>query len=308
MVDNQGQDTSPNFEDAFTAPTTAEESSLDNTLSPVDAFTEPSGDSAPVEGQPEQTETPQPEGNKNDDTRYEYWQSQASKAGNENQKLQQQLQQMQGYIQGIQQNNQPVQKQAEPEEEFPAPPDRPSKPAGYSREEAYTDPSSASAQYVNELDEWRDSMDEYNTAKTNYSNAVLMEKMQTLENQRIEDARRVEAQQQAQHQKSQVSQYVQSQYGFNNEEAAEFIAQMSDPKAVTMDSLVQLYRMKKGQAAPNEPVNAPAPSDAFQQVQRAQQVPQPMGVQASSGSEDPRSTEDQIMDSMLGDFKRNNPW
>ena len=127
MIDNQGQETSPNFDDAFTAPTTAEESSLDNTLSPIDAFTDASGETAPQEGQPEQAA---PLENKNDDTRYEYWQSQASKNGNELQQAQQQLQQMQGYIEGMKQSAPAQQPQEEAEAEFPPAPDKPSKPAG----------------------------------------------------------------------------------------------------------------------------------------------------------------------------------
>ena len=307
MVDNQGQDTSPNFEDAFSAPTTAEESSLDNTLSPVDAFTEPQPESAPETGQPD-TIAEQPSVVGNDETRYQYWQSQADKQSNENKKLQEQLHQMRGYVEGMKQQQPSVSEQPVQEEEFPPAPEKPRRPSNYSRDEAYTDPSSESARYVNDLENWRDDMDEYNSAKANYQNAVLMDKMQSIENQRIEDARRAEAAQQAQQQKSQITSYVKSQYGFTDNDAAEFIEQMSDPKSVTMDSLVQLYRMKKGQPVQNEPVAPSGPSPDFRQAQRAQQVPQPMGVQPSSGNEDPRSSTDQIMDSMLKDYKNNNPW
>ena len=43
------------------------------------------------------------------------------------------------------------------------------------------------------------------------------------------------------------------------------------------------------------------------EAQRAQQVPQPMGVQPTAGNNQ-APAEDQIMDNMISDFKSKNPW
>jgi hypothetical protein len=82
---------------------------------------------------------------------------------------------------------------------------------------------------------------------------------------------------------------------------------MASPESITMDNLVQLWRFQQGQQTPQA---APAqPSQAFQQEKRASQVPSPMGVMPSAnGQADGRSTEDQIMDKMIGNFDSKNPW
>ena len=78
--------------------------------------------------------------------------------------------------------------------------------------------------------------------------------------------------------------------------------------SLNVDNLVQLYRLQKGGAAPQQ--TAPSqPSDSFRQVQNAQQVPSPMGVMPSGQSNvDGRSLEDKMMDTMIGNFNAKNPW
>jgi len=128
------------------------------------AFTsgnEESTEPAPVKtGQPEVSqpvETSQPEQTNNDETRYQYWQSQADKYKNELESLK---------------NTQPAPVQPEAPavdtdaDEFPSAPSKPQKPRLYSREEAYTDPASESARYDDELSQWRDDMNEYNSLIT----------------------------------------------------------------------------------------------------------------------------------------------
>lgn len=92
------------------------------------------------------------------------------------------------------------------------------------------------------------------------------------------------------------------------EETQDFVAKMSDPKSISMDNLVQLYRMQQGSGNTTPTQNTGVPSPAFQQTQRAQQVPQPMGVQSSSGNVDQGSAEDSIMDNLIGNYNKNNPW
>ena len=206
-----------------------------------------------------------------------------------------------------QQTQAPAQPEPEPEK-FPDAPARPQKPRSFSRDEAYTDPSSESARYLDDIESWRDDMDEYNSLKHQYDLAVVQEKLdkEASYRKKQEDAQR--AQMQQAQQISEITNHVTQQYGMDQNEAQEFIAQMSNPASLTMDNLVQLWRFQKGQGAP---ANAPAPaqpSPAFQQTQRAQQVPSPMGVLPGSSQAAQGSAEDQIMDNMVKDFNSKNPW
>ena len=108
---------------------------------------------------------------------------------------------------------------------------------------------------------------------------------------------------------NEVNELVQGHYGLTHEESKEFIETMSNPSSITVDNLVQLYRLQKGNGsgAPVNPGQPAQPSPSFQQAQRAQQVPQPMGVQPTAGNTT-APAEDQIMDNMISDFKSKNPW
>ena len=265
-------------------------------------------ESAP-QGQPESTveSSEAPKTANNDETRYQYWQSQADKYKNELENVQQQQVQQQQYMQ--QQQMQQPQAQQPQEEVFPDPPSRPKQPAGFNREEAYSDPSSSSARYMDELDGWRDDMNEYNTLKTQYQTALVDEKLNHMQRERQEEAQRAEAYNQLQNEQMEVINHVQGHYGMNESEAVDFMQRMSDPNSITVDNLVQLYRMQQGNAAPQQNPAPAQPSPAFNQTQNAQQVPSPMGVMPSGQSNtDGISMEDKIMDTMIGNFNSKNPW
>ena len=70
-----------------------------------------------------------------------------------------------------------------------------------------------------------------------------------------------------------------------------------------MDNLVELYRMRKGTAPAQQPINTP--SKDFSQVQRAQSVPRPMGVTSglNAQTEATKSPVDDIVDSMISSHK-----
>ena len=246
----------------------------------------------------------QPMDAKNDDTRYQYWQSRAARL--ENRLGQIEAQQMQS---AQQMQAQQAAAQEPQREEFPLPPDKPKKPRTFSREEAYTDSASESAKYLDDMDEWRDTMDEYNQAKQHYEISTVREQMEKQEAIRVREIQKQQAYAQQMQQVQQVSQTVQQKYGLNESEAQSFIKDMSSADSLTMDNLVQLWRMQNGQAAPvqNAPVqNAPSPT--FQQTKRAQQIPSPMGTMPSTGTQAQGSTEDQIMDKMVSDFNAKNPF
>ena len=240
---------------------------------------------------------------KNDEKRFEYWQSQASKNQNHLADIQKQNQELQAQMKAMQSMQQP---EAEPVEEFPSPPEKPNKPRTFNREEAYSDPNSESARYIDEYEEWRDNMTEYSNLKQEHTVAQMQQKLDAQENARQEEIQRQQAYAAQQQQMNDVNTHLQGHYGFNDTDAQEFIQQMSDPNSLSLDNLVQLYRLQKGQGQPGQ--NA-GPSPEFQQTQRAQQIPSPMGVQTGQGSgNDERSESDKIMDNMIADYKGKNPW
>jgi len=245
---------------------------------------------------------------KNDDTRYEYWQSQASQKDNELKDLKAQQQQMMAMQQQMLQQNQAPVKPTPEVEKFPEAPTRPSKPRNFSREEAYSDSSSESARYLDETEEWRDNMEEYKELKHQYDMAVIQEQLGNERKARVEEVQRREAYAKQQQEIANVNNVVQTKYGLNSEEAKSFIKEMSSADSLTMDNLVQLWRIRQGQGAPMSGQVQNAPSPTFQQTKRAQQVPSPMGTMPSTGQQAQGSTEDQIMDRMISDLDSKNPF
>ena len=260
---------------------------------------------------------------KNDDKRFEYWQSQASKLQNENAQLKSGQQQIQQHLANQQQaqqqprytsggpmlSQQPNALHPAQEEGFPPPPDKPDRPRNYSREAAYTDPASESSAYLDAVEDWRDNMDEYNQLKSEYETARLEEQQQAMEAQRQNVMRQQQATAEQQRQIGEIDQYVQAQYGLSANEAQEFIREYSDPKSVTMENLISLYRMKNGTPqAPVQPQGPPRPSPAFEQTARAQQVAPPMGVQSGVGNSNPvdaRPDGQKFMDALIGSHNKN---
>ena len=294
------------LEDAVFGNVTSESS---NNIS--DVFTT-KGNEGNVEQVPEQglpqvnesvsNEAVQPEATDNDTKRYQYWQSQADRYKNELDSMKT-PQEAQAPV-----APQPVQEVPNQQTEaFPAPPERPQRPRAFSREEAYTDPSSDSARYLDVKEDWDEQMVEYNSLRTQYNDALLQERFDKMENQRVEDIKRKEAVQAASKQKSEILSYVTGHHGMTSDEAGDFLTKMSDPSSISIDNLVQLYRLQgSGNTAQ---ANAPTPSQTFQQTRNAQQVPSSMGVMPSGQSNtDGRTIEDKMIDTMIGDYNDKNPW
>ena len=310
MEDNiQGTDTSQK------EPITLEEAifgeSSENSIK--DAFTgmEAKENAAPQEGQPVQSKEEVPQLDNavdNDKVRYQYWQSEADKYKNELDKYKGMEQKMNQMMQTQQQQ---VQQQAQPPQEteqFPPAPEKPEKPRNFNREDAYADPSSESARYLDSVEDWRDNIDEYNSLKNEYNSAIVQERLDLYEQNRVEEIQRNQAYQKKQQQTRGIYSHVTDKYGMNDSEAKDFMSKMSDPSSISMDNLVQLYRMQQGAPA-NANSQVPPKSKEFQQSQNAQQVPSTMGVMPSGQSNtDTRTPEDKIMDAMIGDFDKKNPW
>ena len=255
----------------------------------------------PSEAPVQTTQQPAQEQTSNDDKRYQYWQSQADKYKNELDSLKSQRVQ----APAVPPVQPPVQQEAA--EEFPPPPPKPNRPRHFNRDEAYADPQSDSARYLDDVEEWRDDMSEYNNLKTQYQGAVMEEKIQDMQQERVREAQRQQYEQERNIQSSKIKEHVMGAYGMSENETTDFMNRMSDPKSLTIDNLVQLYRIQQGGGVQQQ--QPAAPSSEFQQVQNAQQVPSPMGVMPSGQSNvDGRSAEDKIMDTMIGNFNSKNPW
>tara|TARA_R100001530_G_scaffold99404_2_gene69109 strand:+ start:3620 stop:4612 length:993 start_codon:yes stop_codon:yes gene_type:complete len=263
----------------------------------------------------------------NDQVRYGYWQSEAAKLKNQLAEKDEILRQQTPVIEyvtqnpGVLQNGQaPVvaQPQQQPQapqveeakEEFPPPPLKPERPVAYSREDAYSDPASESAQYDATVEQWRDDMQTYNQLHTSYQVASLQENhdKEIANLRKFEDMRQADARQRAE--LDNARRYVKSRYDLGSEANLDsFIQEMNDPNSVNMDDLVGYWKHKNGivDNAPlsNSPQVPQQGSPTFEQLKRAQSVPTPMGVQTSAGNQaaDPSNN---FMSSLISEEKNRN--
>jgi len=268
-----------------------------NKVEEPEAQPEPS----PVEVTPEEA-TAEPTDVDNDVKRYQYWQSEADKARNENAEMAKRLEALEQKAQS------PQPETVEPEaESFPDPPMKPQKPRGFSRQDAMDDPQSESAAYLDEVDNWRDNMDEYNRLHTQYTQAVVQEERERLAKEREDILRQQAEKERVQQNMAQMGQHLAKTYGASQEEINQFVQVMDDPKNITVDNLFQLYRMQNGGGGEVAPVTQTASNESFEQRKRAQQVPTPMGVVPSQSSSQ-SSGSDSVMDSMINDYKTKNPF
>jgi hypothetical protein len=296
--------------DPFGASTENNEGSDNNNLSVEDAFfgkADTNNQSAPEEGQPAgNQETPlaeQPYEAKNDNKRFEYWQSQAAKKENELGEYKMRVEQA---IKAQQSQQVPNQEAARPAQEFPPPPQKPKKPQGFSREEAWNDPNSESARYLDGVDSWQDDMGEYRDLRSQYDLAIIRERFEAEDNAKKARQEQMTQYNETKKQVKDVYNHVTGHYGFSDAEAKDFIKSMSNSESVSMDNLVQLYRMNTGAGQVN--TQSKGPSEAFQQSRNAQQVPSPMGVMPAQATESKRSDADSIMDDLINSHKSKNPW
>lgn len=251
----------------------------------------------------------------NDQTRYQYQQSRADKMQNENDRLKEQQtimqQQMTTLFDKVQPQAKPSEEPVEEaREEFPPPPERPQRPSGYNREEAYTDPNSASARHLEDTERWRDNMDEYNGLRTEYLQASIESERDEFRQERQNEIMRQKADSEAQEAINNVADHLRSTYQADDTRINKFIEVMSDPSSLTVDNLWKLFAMDEstGNVQPQPQISLPASSD-FEQVKRASSIPSPMGVLPSQNVDtSPKAEEDRIIDEMVTDYKSSNPF
>ena len=250
----------------------------------------------------------------NEEVRYQYWQSEADKRNNELGEMKQTNDMLQKQVNTlIERTEAPRQgkpSEAEEEFEFPDPPARPQKPHGFSRAEAYEDSSSESARYLDANESWRDDMDEYNRLRGEYDRELLAAERQNFvdeqNNQRAAYQQRAQEQQQAES----IREQLKTKFNANDATVDDFMKIMSSPESLTVENLWKVYSLNKAGGETVAPGTQNAqPSAGFQQTQRAQQIPQPMGVVTGLNQDaSKQAPEDKMMDSMLANYKGKNPF
>jgi len=176
-------------------------------------------------------------------------------------------------------------------------PEKPTKPSNYDAIDAYSDPSTDSFKYREALESYRDDMLEYSRSE----NDLLRDQMareKELQEQRLEAARYREN--------------LVNNYGMEPEEADRFMTYMASPDSYSVDNLVTLWRNQQGTPAPQE---APAPqetadptAEAMKRQREKLSMPQPVSVAPGSGEGADKPVERVVMDAMISDYKKQNPW
>lgn len=227
---------------------------------------------------------------KNDSDSYKYWQSQADKRSAEVELLKSQVTELMKL-----QNTTP----AEPAKEETVKldkPVKPRKPADYDHSEALADPESDSGKFLKKQEQYLDDITTY---------------MTSVEEQR-EAQTRQQQQQQAEFQRNQkVVSDLQSRYGYTPSEADDFISTMSRPDSLSLDNLVKLHKMNTGnvpQQVTQVTPEAQKKQDLMNKRQQNLSIPTPIGVQPGANVQSSKNVEDLMMDSMVSNYKKRNPF
>jgi hypothetical protein len=280
--------------------------------------------------QPVQQEAPQQEAAapiKEDQNQYQYWQSQADKRSKEldvvldnfGVKSVDELQAKYGDIQDIapiaryvksnpsvldnvesslsngQTQGQALQGDQEPSLKQP---DKPTKPSNYDALDAYSDPNSDSFKYRDSMDEYRDNMVDYSRA----------------ENKMLKDQMSYEKEEQKQAQESaRLRNDLVNRYKMQPEEVDKFVNYMSSPESNSIDNLVTLWNTRNGatQTPEAQPRAGDSPDKTAEAMLRQREklsMPQPVSVTPGSGQGADKSQESTVMDAMINDYTKQNPW
>ena len=244
----------------------------------------------PVESQPSDVQSV--EDPKSDTDSYKYWQSQADKRAAEVDLLKSQVTELMKA-----QTSTPAE---QPKEEIARieRPVKPSKPADYDHSEALADPESASGKYLAKQEQYMDNLANY---------------MESMEQQREVKLQQTLQQQEQVTRNQKVMSDLQSKYSYTPDEANDFIQQMSKPDSLSLDNLVKLHKMNTGQTPAPQKVEQVTPEAQMKQSimnqrQEKLSIPKPIGVQPGANVQSSKSVEDQMMDSMIGNFKKKNPF
>jgi hypothetical protein len=222
-----------------------------------------------------------------DQTRFEYWQSQADKAKGELSELRNEV----DYYRSQGQNTAPPNEkpQAYPQEEqgvqepslqVPTEPDR---PVSYNEIDAYSDPDSDSFKYRLDRDKYRDDYMSF-----------LKEKDEVRETQLTQQYEYEMAMERDSMMKTQAQSHAVNSYGWQADKADSFVKWASNPDNLTIDNLAKLFELRTN----SNPVVQQRTQEMQNQAQRLA-VPRTAVVQTGK-AEQPRTEEQVFSDALLG--------
>tara|TARA_R100000329_G_scaffold118756_1_gene97812 strand:- start:764 stop:1660 length:897 start_codon:yes stop_codon:yes gene_type:complete len=263
-----------------------------------DIFGDNSNEFAFQTGEPTETsvdepsEVPQSVDPKEDNSQYQYWQSQADKRAAEVELLKSQVNEL---MTAQKAPAQPVKEETVQLEK----PVKPQKPADFDHSEAIADPDSKSAKYLVKQTEYMENMADYTSS---------------LEEQRIKSMRTLEEQTKKQAQEAQLVSDLQRNYGYSLEDANDFMVKMTAPESMSLDNLVKLHRINtQPQEQSNQTITQVSDAALQKQANMMQQksklsIPKPIGVKAGVNVQSSKRAEDNMMDSMIQNFNKKNPF
>jgi|TARA_B100000085_G_C18483329_1_gene488284 hypothetical protein len=223
---------------------------------------------------------------------FQYWQSQADKKAAEVEALKKEVEALKS-----KETSAPEQPQPAVESQEIVRPIKPVRPSGFDNSEALTDPDSKSAKYLAAKEQYLDDMTEYLMSQEEKRNQLTEQQL---------------AQQQKLQSQNQLLSDLQTGYGYTPEEANDFLDKMSKPESLSLDNLVKLHKSLSSRESENIPMTQPNVIDPRQSemAQRQQKlaIPKPITTQAGASKQSSKSIEDQMMDSMVANYKKKNPF
>ena len=247
----------------------------------------------------------------NDEIRYQYWQSQSDKRENENKELRGQLTKLQEKFADVtvKLSQPPVVEKPDKgtgyDEEFPPPPEKPTPPTGFSEADVQENPSGASAQYIGQVQDYYDKMLQYTSLKSEYAYRKMEELSKDISKRDKQRTEQENARQERARQLAGIASMIQKDYGATREQSVDFVKTMSNPDSLSLENLWKLYSMQTGISASGK---YRQPSDEFVHQKRVQGIPPSISSMPGSQKRETRTKEDVIVDDMVADYNRSNPF
>lgn len=254
----------------------------------------------------EPSEVQGPSDPKEDNSQFQYWQSQADKRQVELDELKATMADVDDVLpiaRHLKRNPELINKLSEDSSQVSKAtvvekPVKPKKPSSFDHSEALTDPDSPSAKYMVARDTYVEDMSEY-ILGVEEKRSMQLEEQQT--------------QQRKATQEQQLIRDLQANYNYTPNQAQDFMTKMSSPESLSLDNLVKLHQMDTGQVQQQSVVSLTASGVDKQQVMSERNkrlsIPKPVSVQPSVNVQSSKkSAENHMMDSMLTDYKKKNPF
>jgi hypothetical protein len=256
----------------------------------------------------EQVQTPENTEGNTDEQRYQYWQSRYDQKASEFDEMSKKLNEFENiapiaeYIQSnpdVLKNvasslsgDTPTVPSQEKSMELPQKPTRPTKPTNYDATEAVMDADSDSYKYRVSMEDFRDSMIDYQEQRE----VVAMEQLKAKE---TEIAQR-QAEYQAEQNKNAMLGQLVNDYGYTPDKAQDFVQYYSSPESITLDNLVNLDKMRSAPSQQEVATRQKAQSMASRSEMA--KVPTPAGI--ASGQAEPEYSEEDLFNMSLMANKR----